>query len=95
MSVKLSILEEVEEVLQEHEVMVEDWDLVLYNDDVNTFDHVIAQLMKYCEHEYIQAGQCANIVHYNGKCQVKRGALEKLEPICTALKDQGLSAVIE
>jgi len=70
-------------------------DLILYNDDVNTFDHVIDQLVKYCEHSMIQAEQCAWIVHNNGKCQVKRGEFDALKPLCEALLDQGLSAVIE
>lgn len=70
-------------------------DLILYNDDVNTFDHVIDQLVKYCEHSMIQAEQCAWIVHNNGKCQVKRGEFDVLKPLCEALLDQGLSAVIE
>jgi len=62
---------------------------------VNTFDHVIDDLVKYCEHTMIQAEQCAWIVHHNGKCQIKRGEFEALKPICEALLDSGLSAKIE
>jgi len=69
--------------------------IVLYNDDVNTFEHVINCLMKYCEHEMHQAEQCAMIVHYNGKCGVKSGSYEELKPICEALLEKGLSAKIE
>jgi ATP-dependent Clp protease adaptor protein ClpS len=69
--------------------------IVLYNDDVNTFDHVIRCLMRFCGHELTQAEQCALIVHNNGKCSVKGGTYEELEPICTALLDRGLSAKIE
>lgn len=69
--------------------------IVLYNDDVNTFEHVIHCLMKYCEHEMHQAEQCAMIVHYNGKCGVKSGSYEELKPICEALLEKGLSAKIE
>lgn len=69
-------------------------EIVLYNDDVNTFDHVINMLCKYCEHDLIQAEQCAWIVHNNGKCMVKRGEFTKLKPICSALLDAGLSAKI-
>ena len=69
----ISILES-----REHEI-------ILYNDDVNTFDHVIECLVKICEHTYIQAEQCAYIVHYSGKCVVKTGLLEELVPKCTAL----------
>lgn len=83
-----------EELLIEEKI-VDLKDLILYNDDVNTFDHVINELVKYCEHTHIQAEQCAWIVHHNGKCQVKRGEFDSLKPICEALLDSGLSAVIE
>lgn len=69
--------------------------LVLYNDDVNTFDWVIESLIKVCKHQSEQASQCALIVHYKGKCAVKDGDYDKLEPLCTALLDRGLSAAIE
>jgi len=69
--------------------------LLLYNDDVNTFDHVIESLMNVCRHEPMQAEQCAHIVHFAGKCSVKTGEFEKLEPMCVALLDRGLSAAIE
>ncbi|HEV7230122.1 MAG TPA: ATP-dependent Clp protease adaptor ClpS, partial [Bacteroidia bacterium] len=69
--------------------------IVLYNDDVNTFDHVIDMLMEYCDHEPEQAEQCAHIVHHVGKCSVKNGSYDKLEPICSALLEKGLSAQIE
>ncbi len=69
--------------------------LIVYNDDVNTFDHVIESLVKVCKHESIQAEQCAVIIHNKGKCQVKSGDYSKLEPMCTALLDRGISAVIE
>lgn len=77
------------------EQTVELSDLILYNDDVNTFDHVIETLMDVCNHEYIQAAQCAHIVHFNGKCVVKRGLFKELKPKCEALQDKGLSAVIK
>ena len=70
-------------------------EIVLHNDDVNTFDHVIISLMEVCGHEPIQAEQCAWIVHHNGKCSVKRGTFDQLEPRCTALLDRGLSAEIQ
>ena len=69
--------------------------LVLYNDDINTFDHVINCLIKICKHTPEAAEQCAYIVHHRGKCAVKHGTYEDLEPRCVALLDQGLSAVIE
>lgn len=77
------------------ETLVENLDLVVYNDDVNTFDHVIESLIKVCSHEPTQAEQCTWIIHYNGKCQVKHGSYDKLEPMCTALLDRGISAEIQ
>jgi ATP-dependent Clp protease adaptor protein ClpS len=68
-------------------------EIIVYNDDVNTFDHVIDTLMRVCEHTPEQAEQCSLIVHYNGKCTVKR-VLDKLKPQCTGLLDAGLSAEI-
>jgi ATP-dependent Clp protease adaptor protein ClpS len=70
-------------------------DLVIYNDDVNTFEFVIQTLVKLCGHEPVQAEQCAYIIHHNGKCAVKKGPFEKLAPICEALLNRGLSAKIE
>ena len=66
--------------------------LFLYNDDVNTFDHVIETLVRVCDHTWEQAEQCAILVHYKGKCTVKTGELPKLKPQCSALLDAGLSA---
>ena len=82
----------LEEVLLEEGPLKE---LVLHNDDVNTFHHVIDSLVEICRHDPIQAEQCAWIVHHNGKCSVKRGTFDQLEPMCTALLDRGLSAVID
>lgn len=69
--------------------------IILYNDDHNTFDHVIYCLQRYCNHTYEQAGQCALIVHHKGKCDVKHGSFDKLKPICEALLENGLIAKIE
>ena len=69
--------------------------IILFNDDVNTFDYVIELLVKYCGHDPIQAEQCAFIVHYKGKCDVMHGTYEKLEPVCTKLLESGLSAEIQ
>ncbi len=67
-------------------------EIVLYNDDVNTFDHVIETLIRVCEHTAEQAEQCALLVHYKGKCTVKTGELTELIPQCSALLEAGLSA---
>lgn len=69
--------------------------IILYNDDVNTFDFVIDSLIEVCNHDVIQAEQCTYIVHYVGKCAVKRGTYKKLRPICEALLERGLTATIE
>ena len=69
-------------------------EIILFNDDVNTFDHVIECLVRICSHSYIQAEQCAFIVHYSGKCIVKTGELEDLVPECNALLEEGLSAEV-
>lgn len=69
--------------------------LILYNDDVNTFDFVIQTLVEVCEHNVLQAEQCAYLVHYTGKCSVKSGEFDTLKPMCEALLEKGLSATIE
>jgi len=69
--------------------------LVVWNDEVNTFDWVIASLMEVCGHTHEQAEQCAMIIHFNGKYAVKQGEYLKLRPLCEALQERGLSATIE
>jgi ATP-dependent Clp protease adaptor protein ClpS len=69
-------------------------EIVIFNDDYNTFMHVIECLVKYCKHESLQAQQCAFIIHHNGKCSVKTGTYEKLLPIVSVLLEKGLSAEI-
>lgn len=83
-----------EEVLVEVE-SVEDRKLIIFNDDVNTFDHVIECLVEICQHEWIQAEQCTLIIHYKGKCVVKSGEYKELEKMCAALHDRGITAEIE
>ncbi len=69
-------------------------ELILFNDDVNTFDHVIETLVSVCDHTYEQAEQCAYIVHFSGKCAVKKGRYRYLEPLCLKLLQADLSAEI-
>ncbi|WP_034057120.1 ATP-dependent Clp protease adaptor ClpS [Lacinutrix jangbogonensis] len=69
-------------------------EIVVYNDDYNTFDHVIETLIKACDHTPEQAEQCTLLVHYKGKCTVKTGALKELKPRCSMLLEAGLSAEI-
>ncbi len=84
---------ELEEVLLEEETVNQN-EIVLFNDNVNTFDHVIENLIHVCEHNPEQAEQCSLIVHYNGKCTVKNGEYTYLKPKCTQLLEAGLSAEI-
>lgn len=86
-----SVLEEI----QLDELLTETRKLVLYNDDVNTFDFVIDCLINICKHEVEQAEQCALLVHFKGKAIVKEDAFEKLSVMCEALLDKGLSATVE
>lgn len=90
MSTKEKVLEQV---LVEESVGLNN-EIVLYNDDVNTFDHVIDTLIAVCSHTSEQAEQCALLVHYKGKCTVKTGAYDELEPQCSQLLQAGLSAEI-
>lgn len=87
-------IEHLEKNLQK-ENLENELQIILYNDDVNTFDWVIYCLVKYCKHAHSQAEQCALIVHHNGKCSVKKGFYNKLKPICEALIENKLKAKIE
>ncbi|WKD86056.1 ATP-dependent Clp protease adapter protein ClpS [Polaribacter huanghezhanensis] len=88
MSTKEKIQEEVDVLEKE----VNQHEIVLFNDDVNTFDHVIDSLIDVCEHTLEQAEQCSILVHYKGKCTVKTGAYKDLKPRCSKLLQLGLSA---
>tara|TARA_R110000868_G_scaffold91812_10_gene254513 strand:- start:4257 stop:4532 length:276 start_codon:yes stop_codon:yes gene_type:complete len=90
----MSTREKTSEDLLLDEKLVSQKEIVLYNDDVNTFDHVIETLMMACEHAPEQAEQCALIVHYNGKCTVKTGPYNELKPRCSMLLEAGLNAEI-
>lgn len=90
MSTKEKLLEDLlleEDTIKQNEI-------ILFNDDVNTFDHVINTLIHACDHTPEQAEQCSIIVHYKGKCTVKTGPYEDLKPRCSKLLQAGLSAEI-
>jgi len=89
MATKELVLEEISSDIKSPKV------IVLYNDDVNTFSHVIECLIRICEHSPEQAEQASLIVHFRGKCSVKTGEESVLKQKCLALLDQGLSAKIE
>ncbi len=92
----INTVEVEEQISVDIKELIEDLNhVVLYNDDVNTFDHVINCLIKYCSHTSEQAEQCAFIVHYKGKCSVKKGNKSSLLPIHQALLENGLSSSIQ
>jgi ATP-dependent Clp protease adaptor protein ClpS len=69
-------------------------ELIVYNDEVNTFDHVINTLIRVCKHSNEQAQQCTLIIHFKGKCSVKTGPIEKLKSACQGILDAGIQAEI-
>ena len=81
---------EVEEAV----IDLEEHSLVVYNDDVNTFEHVIDALIKVCKHSAEQAEQCTLLVHYRGKCAVKSGDLDLLKPMRDAICERGIDGRI-
>ncbi|MGV4412936.1 ATP-dependent Clp protease adaptor ClpS [Chryseobacterium sp. T1] len=80
----IALLDRVDEVYK----------VILYNDDVNTFDFVIECLIEICKHTLEQAEQCTLLVHMKGKCTVKTGSLDLLKPIHKSLLDKGLTSEI-
>jgi ATP-dependent Clp protease adaptor protein ClpS len=69
-------------------------DLIVFNDDVNTFDHVINTLIRVCKHTQEQAEQCTMLIHYKGKCAVKNGSFDYLKPMREAICEAGIDARI-
>ncbi len=69
--------------------------LILHNDDYNDFDFVVDTLIIVCAHTFEQAYQCALITHCKGKCEIKRGSFEELQPIKQAIVDRGINATID
>ena len=69
--------------------------LVVWNDEVNTFEWVIETLMEICNHSHEQAEQCAYIIHFRGKYAVKQGSYDELKPMCDAITERGIGATVE
>lgn len=90
----MSTKEKIQEDIAVAEKESVEHQIVLFNDDVNTFDHVINTLVRVCKHTPEQAEQCSILVHYKGKCTVKTGSFEDLKPQCTSLLQADLSAEI-
>ena len=90
MSTQKKIQEKID--ILEQEVSLHE--IVLFNDEVNTFEYVINSLIDVCDHSPEQAEQCTYLVHYKGKCSVKSGEYDELKPRCSRLLNLGLSAEI-
>jgi ATP-dependent Clp protease adaptor protein ClpS len=69
-------------------------ELILFNDDVNTFDYIIESLVEVCDHDPVQAEQCATIAHFKGKCGIKTGALIELTLMNNELNSRGISTIL-
>lgn len=76
------------------ELLTSERELILFNDDVNSFDFVIESLVEVCNHDLVQAEQCAMIAHFKGKCGIKVGPLNELAPMNNELNSRGLSTVL-
>lgn len=88
MSTREKIQEEIDVLEQE----ANQHEIVLFNDDVHTFEYVIDSLINVCDHSIEQAEQCTWLVHFKGKCTVKTGEIDDLKPRCSKLLELGLSA---
>ena len=73
----------------------EPFSLIVWNDEVNTFEWVIETLVEVCGHSYEQAEQCSYIIHFQGKYAVKQGTYDELKPMCDAITERGIGATIE
>ena len=80
------------DVLTAHE---EPCSLIVWNDEVNTFEWVIETLIEVCGHKQEQAEQCAYIIHFQGKYAVKEGSYDDLKPLCDAITERGIGATVE
>ncbi len=92
MSTEIEIIEE--EKVDEHIGTEDGRDLMVYNDDFNTFDWVIQSFMDVCKHDVHQAEQCTYLIHYKGKCSVKKGIYEELKPMRESISSAGIKASI-
>ncbi|UBM57267.1 ATP-dependent Clp protease adaptor ClpS [Marinilongibacter aquaticus] len=88
---EIQVLQEVEELEKETKI----WALIVFNDEVNTFDHVINTLMEVCKHKSHQAEQCAMIIHFKGKCAVNSGEYDELVKQRNEICRRGISAEVE
>lgn len=89
----MSVKEKLKEQKKEEDTQA--YELVLLNDEVNTFDYVIEVLIRVCKHDSIQAEQCAWLTHFKGKCGVRFGELEEMRGLCMSLLEAGLRAEVK
>jgi ATP-dependent Clp protease adaptor protein ClpS len=90
-----SIRPEFEEDTDVLTTLDEPYSLIVWNDEVNTFEWVIETLIEVCGHSPEQAEQCAYIIHFQGKYAVKQGSYDELKPQCDAITDRGIGATLE
>ena len=90
----MSVKEKEKNKISQDNIIGDEHQIILYNDDFNTFDHVIQTLISVCDNTPVQAEQCTLIVHYKGKCSVKSGMLIDLKPRLNKMVDAKLSAEI-
>jgi ATP-dependent Clp protease adaptor protein ClpS len=76
------------------ETLTNRMELILFNDDVNSFEFVIESLVEVCDHDPVQAEQCALIAHFKGKCGIKSGTFPELAPMNNELNSRGISTVL-
>jgi len=81
--------------IEELDVLTGGYQLIVWNDDVNTFDWVIETLVEVCGHTHEQAEQCALLIHFKGKCAVKNGDYDELKAMCDAITERGIGATVE
>lgn len=85
-------------IFEEKDLLIDEllpYNLIVWNDDVNTFAWVIETLIDVCKHTPEQAEQCSLIIHFKGKCVVKKGEYETLKPMCDAITERGIGATVE
>jgi ATP-dependent Clp protease adaptor protein ClpS len=87
--------DQLQKAFEKEGILVDQFALVLHNDSKNSFQKVMQCLVMYCKHFFIQAEQCAHIVHYKGKCEILSGKYEKMKEIADALTAEGLSVTLD
>ena len=97
MSIKLSTSPKPLEVFESDidTALATSYSLIVWNDEVNTFEWVIESLMEVCGHTHEQAEQCAMFIHHKGKYAVKSGDYDTLKPMCNSITERGIGATVE